>query len=96
MTPGELIKKAMVSKGIGVAHLCMYSKIQKFLIYNIIKDERSISVHNAIKIANVLKNITANQILHLQVDFLVDKEYSKTKTLIKPHKLVNFENRKAS
>lgn len=96
MSAGELIKKAMIKKDIGTALLAQYTRMSRTHIIHIISDKRSLTVANAVRIANALKNITPNELLHAQIDRLVREEYNKEKTLEKPLIIRKLDNRKAS
>lgn len=96
MTAGEIIKKAMIKKDIGVAYLAQYTRISKEHIYNMINDKRALTVANAVRIANALKIITPNELLYAQIDRLVKRQYKQPYTKEKPLIIRKLDNRKAS
>jgi len=96
MSASELIKEALKSKNMTYKDLSNLTKISIENITCIMQGTRIITPSNAIRIANVLKYLTAENILYAQCDTFLNKEFNKPEVLIKPAKFSKLVQRKVS
>jgi len=82
-TPGDLLIKSILKRGISVSELAKYSRISVALVSAMMSNDRTISALNSIRLSNVLKCFTPNELLYLQANYLIEKELNKVKSFDK-------------